>query len=83
MNISPEVRNQIMVQAHGAMALYAAFVGVANPLFSTLAKSGKSTPAMLAKHAGLDAGYVARWCDAAFAFGYLEEAGSQLQISAG
>jgi|RhiMethySRZTD1v2_1073278.scaffolds.fasta_scaffold235693_2 SAM-dependent methyltransferase len=32
MNISPEVRNQIMIQAHGAMALYAAFVGVVDPL---------------------------------------------------
>ena len=37
-------RNQIMAQAQGAMALYAAFVGLANPLFATLAKSGKSHP---------------------------------------
>jgi SAM-dependent methyltransferase len=81
MGVSPELRNQIMAQAQGAMALYAAFVGLANPLFSTLAKSGKSTPGELAKQTGLDPGYVSRWCDAAFAFGYLEETDSQLQIT--
>ena len=38
MSVSLEVRNQIMAQAQGAMALYTAFVGLANLLFSTLAK---------------------------------------------
>jgi len=32
MNVSSELRNQIMAQAHGALALHAAFIGVANPL---------------------------------------------------
>ena len=41
---------------------------IANPLFATLANSGKCTPAELAKQTGLDPGYVSRWCDAAFAF---------------
>jgi len=30
MSVLPEVRNQIMAQAQGAMALYTAFVGLAN-----------------------------------------------------
>lgn len=81
MDISLEVKNRIMAQAHGAMALYAAFVGLANPLFATLVKRGKSTPTDLAKQTGLDHGYVSRWCDAAFAFGYLEEVDGQLQIT--
>jgi SAM-dependent methyltransferase len=81
MSVSPELRNQIMAQAQGAMALYAAFIGVANPLFATLAKIEKSTPAELARQTGLDPGYVSRWCDAAFAFGYLEETDSQLKIT--
>jgi SAM-dependent methyltransferase len=70
-----------MAQAQGAMSLYTAFIGVANPLFATLAKMKKSTPAELAKQTGLDPGYVSRWCDAAFAFGYLEETDSQLKIT--
>lgn len=81
MKVSPEVRNRIMAQAQGAMSLYTAFVGLANPLFSTLAKNGQFTPGELAKQTGLDPGYVSRWCDAAFAFGYLEEAESQLRIT--
>jgi SAM-dependent methyltransferase len=81
MSVSLEVRNQVMAQAQGAMALYAAFVGLANPLFATFVKRGKTTPAELAQLTGLDTGYVTRWCDASFAFGYLEEADSQLQIT--
>jgi hypothetical protein len=40
MKVSPEVRTQIMAQAQGAMTLSAAFVGVVNPLFATLARVG-------------------------------------------
>lgn len=81
MNVSPELRNQIMAQAHGAMALYTAFIGVANPLFSALAQVDATTPEALAKQTGLDTGYVARWCDAAFAFEYLEEVEGQLRLT--
>jgi hypothetical protein len=34
MNVSLEVRNHVVAQAQGAMALYAVFIGVANPLWS-------------------------------------------------
>ena len=81
MSVSPELRSQIMDQAHGAMALYTAYIGVANPLFATLAKTSPSTPEALAGQTGLDTGYVRRWCDAAFAFGYLEEVGEQLRMT--
>ena len=81
MSVSAELRNQIMAQAQGATALYVAYIGVANPLFTTLAKTDMATPAELAEQTGLDPGYVARWCDAAFAFGYLEEVGSQLRMT--
>jgi SAM-dependent methyltransferase len=81
MSISPELRNQIMAQAHGALALHAAFVGIANPLFATLAKMEIATPEELAERTGLDRGYVSRWCDAAFAFSYLEEVDGQLRVT--
>ena len=35
---------------------------------------GPAAAAELAKRTGLDPGYVARWCDAACAFGYIDEA---------
>ena len=73
---SASLRDQAMGQAQGAMALQVAFIGVANGLFATLAEQGTATPDELARAAGMDPGYVARWVDAAYAFGYLtEEAG--------
>ena len=81
MSVSPELRNQIMAQAQGATALYTAFIGIANPLLLTLAKGDGATPEALAGQTGLDLGYVARWCDAAFAFRYLEDVGGKLRIT--
>ncbi len=74
MNRPPdELRNRVMQQAAGAMSLQIAFVGVANALFTRLAERGVATAETLATAAACDAGYVERWCDAAFAFGYLDE----------
>jgi SAM-dependent methyltransferase len=70
-----------MAQAQGALALHTAFIGVANPLFATLVKTEKATPEELAEQTGLDRGYVTRWCDAAFAFGYLEEVNGRLRVT--
>ena len=56
----------------GAASLQLAFVGVANGLFDTLADAGPLDPTTLAARASLDAGYVTRWCEAAFAFGLLD-----------
>lgn len=63
------------------MALQVAFIGVANPLFVTLAAVDSATPEELAERAGVDRGYVARWCDAAFAFGYLDEVEGKLRLT--
>lgn len=81
MRVSSELRSQIIAQTQGAMALQVAFIGVANPLFRTLADIDTTTPEELAAQAGLDAGYVARWCDAAFAFGYLDETDGKLRLT--
>ena len=81
MIVSQELRDQTMKQAQGAVALQIAFIGIANSLFSNLAKLGKATPEDLASQAGMDPEYVNRWCDAAYAFGYLEEKGGKLILT--
>jgi len=62
-----------MGQAQGAMALQVAFIGVTNGLFAALDEHGALAPGDLAGAAGMDPGYVARWVDAAYAFGFLGE----------
>lgn len=71
MGISERQRRQIINQVQGALALDIAYMGIANGLWSQLAKLGATASEALAAAAGVDAAYVARWCDAAFAFGYL------------
>jgi SAM-dependent methyltransferase len=73
MPIPPDLRQRVMQQTQGVLALSVAFVGAANGLFAVLAQQGPATPAALASSTGLDAGYLERWCDAAFACGYLDE----------
>jgi len=75
------LREQAMGQAQGAMALQVAFIGVTNGLFAALAERGPATPEELAEAAGMDSGYVARWVDAAYAFGYLAEDGEKLALT--
>lgn len=81
MSVSPELRNQIIGQAQGAMALNIAFIGISNALFAALAEMGKATPDELAAQAGMDSGYLHRWCDAAFAFGFLDEVEGKLRLT--
>ncbi len=68
-----ELRKKIIGEAQGAMALNLAFIGIVNHLFETLARLGRASVEELAGAARVDAGYLARWCEAAYAFGYLEE----------
>lgn len=75
------LRKRAVEQLQGAMALEVAFIGVANGLFSALSRLGQATPAALAHAAGVDAGYVLRWCDVAYAFGYLDERGADLVLT--
>lgn len=81
MSVSSELRSQIIAQAQGAMALNLAFIGISNPLFVTFAEIGDATPDELAVKTGLDSGYLHRWCDAAFAFGFLDEVDGKLRLT--
>ncbi len=67
--------------AQGALSLNIAFIGVVNGLFSTLHALGGAPADRLAAEAGMDAPYVARWCDAAYAFGYLDADGDRFRLS--
>ena len=74
MNVNIEdLRKEAMGQAQGALILNTAYIGVTNGLFVTLAKLGSATTAQLAEAANRDPGYVVRWCDAAYAFQFLDE----------
>ena len=64
---------QFRQQAQGALSLNIAYIGVVNGLFATLERLGSASSQQLAKQSAMDQAYVLRWCDAAFAFGYLEE----------
>jgi hypothetical protein len=66
-----DLRNTTMAQAQGAMALQIAFVGIANGLLDALEERSDVAPE-LARRLMLDAGYVTRWCEAAYGFGYLD-----------
>jgi SAM-dependent methyltransferase len=71
MSVTEELRKATIAQAQGAMALQLAFIGVANGLLVALADQPAAAPDV-ARRLGLDPGYVTRWCEAAFAFGYLD-----------
>ena len=64
--------DELRQQVQGALSLNIAFIGVVNGLFSSLHTLGNADSAALASAAGMDTGYVLRWCDAAYAFGWLE-----------
>lgn len=81
MATNDELRLTVMGQAQGAMTLNLAFIGVANGLFTALHRSGPAGSDALASAAGMDPGYVRRWCEAAFAFGLLEEDGGRFSLT--
>lgn len=74
-----ELKTRVMQQAHGAASLNLAFIGVANGLFDALVDP--ATPEEVATKRGLDPGYLRRWCEAAFAFGLLDAAGTGFRSS--
>jgi SAM-dependent methyltransferase len=67
--------------AQGAVLLDLAFIGVVRGLFSALARLGTANAARLAEAAGCDRGYVAAWCDAAYAVGLIEAEGDHFRLS--
>jgi len=72
---------EMRAKAQGATALQIAFIGVVNHLFSLLHELGEASPQELAQRAQLDAGYVERWCDAAYAFAWLERTADRFRLS--
>jgi len=68
--------------ALGAMTLHTAYIGIANHLFDALHERPGCTAAALAAATGTDAGYVARWCDAAYAVELLDRTGDGFVLTA-
>ncbi len=79
--VSKEIKQKVIEQSQGALMLQLAFIGVANNLFSAFDTKDKLTSSELAKASGMDAGYVTRWCDGAYAFELLEVEGDTFQLS--
>lgn len=75
-----DLRTQMMAWGQGAMALNIAFIGISNGLFSALA-SGPLDLGALAANTGVDAGYLRRWLDAAYAFGYVDATGETFALT--
>lgn len=67
------LRQDIMRRAQGAVSLYIAYIGITNGLFAAVDRLTHVSVPELAQASGMDPGYVERWCDAAYAFEYLEE----------
>jgi trans-aconitate methyltransferase len=76
-----DLKTQFRQQSQAALSLNIAYIGVVNGLFSTLHRLGTASAATLADAAGLDFAYVLRWCDAAYAFGYLEAQGDVFRLT--
>ena len=79
--MSQELRQQIMQRTQGAMFLNIAYIGVVNHLFAGLRKLGQAGADELAGETGMDAGYVQRWCDSAYAFEMLDEDGERFSLT--
>ncbi|MGC9127936.1 MAG: methyltransferase domain-containing protein, partial [Acidithiobacillus sp.] len=73
--------DELRKRAQGALSLDIAFIGVVNGLFSALHELGRARVDDLAAKTGMDAGYLQRWCDAAYAFGWLERDGEVFVLS--
>ena len=75
------LRQEAMAQVQGAASLFLAFAGIASGLFEALVGRAPLTDAALAEVAGLDAGYVRRWAEAAYAFGLLDRSDAGYALS--
>ena len=82
MTTSSDLKARFRAQAQGAMVLHVGFIGVVNRLFEALSTLGAADSAALAAAAGKDEAYIRRWCDAAYATGYLDAEGGQFRLTA-
>jgi SAM-dependent methyltransferase len=76
-----DLKAQFREKSQAALSLNIAYIGVVNGLFSTLHRLGQASSSALAEAAGLDPGYVLRWCDAAYAFDYLDADGQTFRLT--
>lgn len=76
----PDLKQQFRGMAQGTQSLAVAYIGVVNWLFAALHRLGHADADALAAAAGMDVAYVRRWCDAAYAFGYLEADGEVFRL---
>lgn len=67
------IRRDVLASMQGAARLNLAYIGITNGLFEALATLGRATAEGIATATARDAGYVVRWCDAAYAFELLDE----------
>lgn len=81
MKVSQEIRTRIADMAQGSMLLGLAYIGIARSLFSTLTQLGEASAEEIAQATKLDLGYLNRWCDAALAFGLLEEKAGRFTLT--
>ena len=75
------LKQQFRAMAQGAQSLAIAYIGVVNGLFAALKGLGQADANALASAARMDAAYVRRWCDAAYAFFYLEAEGDTFRLA--
>lgn len=80
MSVPEAIREQVMRQAQGALALQVAFIGVSRDLFRALER-GPVDAVGLAARTGLDAGYLARWLDAAYAVELVDADGDAFRLA--
>ncbi len=76
-----EIKATFRQQAQGTLSLNIAYIGIVNHLFEGLYRLGSATATDLASASSMDAGYVVRWCDAAYAFGYLDANDDRFRLS--
>ena len=76
-----DLNAQFRSMARGAQSLGLAYIGVVNGLFSALRRLETAEAGRLAETSGMDTAYVRRWCDAAYAFGFLEVDGENFSLS--
>ncbi len=79
--VTDDMKSLFREQLQGAQGLQLAYIGVVNHLFEALHRLGQATSQQLAEAAVMDAGYVLRWCEAAYAFGYLELEDDRFRLS--
>lgn len=68
-----DLREAVLKDIQGAVRLSIAYIGLSGGLLAALARLECAAAKAIAEAAGQDAGYVTRWCDAAYAFELLDE----------